>query len=42
MSEEVLIKDGVRYRLWDYDNDEVNKFEPIVIEHVENIFGSSS
>jgi len=37
---EVLIKDGVLYRLWD-DMDETRDFEPLVIEHIKDIFGPS-
>lgn len=37
---EVLIKDGVLYRLWD-DMDETEDFEPLVIEHIKDIFGPS-
>jgi len=37
---EVLIKDGVLYRLWE-SMDETNEFEPMVIHHVKDIFGPS-
>jgi len=39
LTEDVLLMDGVRYRLWDYDGDEVKEFEPIVIGHIKDIFG---
>jgi hypothetical protein len=37
---EVLIKDGVLYRLWG-DMDETRDFEPLVIEHIKDIFSQS-
>ena len=40
MSEQILIKDGVKYGSWNYDNDEVTTFEPIVVEHITDIFGN--
>ncbi|MDI6839248.1 MAG: DUF5655 domain-containing protein [bacterium] len=41
MGEEILIKDGVRYRFWGYDKGE-DKLERIVINHYKEIFGENS
>lgn len=41
MSEKMLIKDGVKYELWTPPK-ERHDFEPIVTEHVEDIFGKKS
>ena len=38
----MLIQDGKKYKLWDYDKDEVNNFEPIIIEHVKDIFSQNA
>ncbi|MBU4501314.1 MAG: hypothetical protein KKA79_01885 [Nanoarchaeota archaeon] len=35
---EILLKDGVRYNLWTPEN-EPKEFEPMIIEHVKDIFG---
>jgi len=42
MNNEILLIDGVKYRLWDYDKDERNKFEPMVVEHAKDIFGKTA
>lgn len=36
---EVLLKDGVKFNEYDYNKDEVGVFEPIVVEHIKDIFG---
>lgn len=39
MTEDILLMDGVRYRLWNYDKKEGKNFEPIVVGHIGDIFG---
>lgn len=34
----ILLKDGIRYTLWT-PKDEVKEFEPMIIEHIKDIFG---
>ena len=41
MSEERILIDGVKYKLW-VPEDEVREFEPIVVEHISNILGSEN
>ena len=38
MSEKVLLKDGIKYKVWTPKR-EVEEFEPMVIEHIRDIFG---
>lgn len=38
---EIVLKDGIKYLLHSY-KDEVNDFEPTVIEHIKDIFGNDS
>lgn len=39
MSEEILLKDGVEYKLWTPEN-EPNDFEPMIKYHIKDIFGN--
>lgn len=41
MNEKILVIDGVKYNLWT-PKDEKKEFEPIVIKHIEDIFGEGS
>ncbi|GAH61687.1 unnamed protein product, partial [marine sediment metagenome] len=37
----MILIDGVRYKLWQ-PTDEVKEFEPMVVEHIKDIFGEDS
>lgn len=37
----MILVDSVRYKLWRF-SDEVTEFEPIVVEHIKDIFGEDS
>ncbi|MEA1924602.1 MAG: hypothetical protein U9M95_01905 [Candidatus Altiarchaeota archaeon] len=39
MTDKILLKDGVRYRLWTPEN-ELNDFEPMIKHHIKDIFGN--
>lgn len=41
MTENIILKDNVRYHLWTPTN-EVQQFEPLVIEHIRDIFGEGA
>ncbi|OYT53283.1 MAG: hypothetical protein B6U72_06390 [Candidatus Altiarchaeales archaeon ex4484_2] len=38
MTDRIVLKDGVRYRLWTPEN-ELNDFEPMIKHHIRDIFG---
>jgi len=41
MASDILLIDGVKYKLWT-PKDELNEFEPIVVEHITDILGSKN
>lgn len=40
MNNEILLVDGVKYAKWTPSN-EVNEFEPLIVEHIKDIFGKA-
>ena len=41
MNEDIILVDNVKYKLW-APKDEIHEFEPIVLEHINDIFGENS
>jgi len=39
LTEDILLMDGVRYRLWTPEN-ELNDFEPMIKYHIKDLFGN--